>query len=144
MPDRTWQVDSEGRCTQVSETWSSQVGRSVDSLHGDGWLEIVHPEDRVRIKREGATLRATRQSFLQFYRIRLAAGVYMHARVLVHPMRRGGDIAGFLCVVAECRPSIRFGNPLIASIVRPPPLVVSTTTIAEDDRSFQRVAAAVE
>jgi hypothetical protein len=113
-------------------------------LHGDGWLEIVHPEDRVRVKQEGATLRATRQSFLQFYRIRLAEGLYMHARVQVHPMQRGGDIAGFLCVVAECRPSIRFGNPLIASIVRPPPLVVATTTIAEDEDTFHRVAAAVE
>jgi PAS domain S-box-containing protein len=139
----TWRTDREGVCTEVSETWSSQVGRSVDALHGQGWLEIVHPDDRERITREGATLRATRQSFLQFYRIRLADGVYMHACVQVHPTRRNGDIAGFLCVVAERRPLIRFGNPLIASIVRPRP-VAATIAIADEDTSFQRVAAAVE
>jgi PAS domain S-box-containing protein len=143
MPDMRWQTDSQGSCTEVSESWTSKVGRSVDALHGQGWLEIVHPDDRERITREGATLRATRQSFLQFYRIRLADGVYMHACVQVHPTRRNGDIAGFLCVVAECRPTIRFGKPLIASIVRPPPIAVATTT-TEDVDTFEQMAVAVE
>jgi PAS domain S-box-containing protein len=140
----TWRTDRNGICTEVSATWSSQVGRSVESLHGDGWLEIVHPHDRERVKRDGATLRATRQSYFQVCRLRRADGAYMHARVQVTPIRQGDDIAGYESVVVECRPSVRFGKPLIASIIRPTPQVVATTTIAEDGDSFQRIAAAVD
>jgi PAS domain S-box-containing protein len=145
VPDMmTWRTDRSGIWTEVSESWISQVGRSVESLHGDGWLQIVHPRDRERVRKEDMTLRATGQSYFQFYRVRLAVGAYQHVRVRVSPVCRHGEIVGHVSMVTHTRPSIRFGKPLIASICRPTPLVVAPATIAEDEDTCQRVAAAVE
>jgi hypothetical protein len=107
-------------------------------------LQIIHPDDRERVRKEDIELRATGQSYFQFYRVQLAAGEHQHVRVQVTPVREHGEVVGHISVVAEVRPSIRFGRPLIASICRPTPLVVATTTIAEDEDTCQRVAAAVE
>jgi PAS domain S-box-containing protein len=139
-----WQTDRQGSCTDVSESWMSQVGRGVD-LRGAGWLQIIHSDDRERIQKEDVSLRATGKPYFQFYRVKVATGDYLRVCVQVAPVDRSGEIVGHVYVVTKVGPSpIRFGPPLIASIVRPPTLVVATTTIAEDEDSFQRVAAAVE
>jgi PAS domain S-box-containing protein len=140
----TWRTDDHAICTDVSETWSSQVGRGVDALRGDGWLQIIHPDDRERIRAETATLRATQQTYIQHYRVRHADGTDVRVRVRVSHATRRGDVAGYVHVVTVCPPPVRFGQPLIASIVRPTPLVVAPTTIAEDEDSCPRVAAAAE
>lgn len=140
----TWRTDDHAICTDVSETWSSQVGRGVESLRGDGWLQIIHPEDRERIQAETVTLRATQQAYIQCYRVQCADGTDVRVRVRVSHAARRGDGAGYVHVVTVCRPTVRFGKPLIASIVRPPSVVVAPATIADDEDSLQRVAAAVE
>jgi PAS domain S-box-containing protein len=138
-----WRTDDQTICTDVSDTWSSKVGRSVESLRGEGWLQIIHPDDRERIRKETVTLRATRQTYLQFYRVSVADGTDVRVRVRVSPEQRG-DTTGYVHVASVCQPVMKFGQPLIASIVRPPPLVVAPATIAEDEDSCPRVAAAVE
>jgi PAS domain S-box-containing protein len=140
-----WLVDSQGGCTEVSDSWISQVGRSVESLRGAGWLQIIHSEDRERVQKEDRNLRATGKPYFQFYRVMVATGDYLRVRVQVTPVSRNGEIAGHVYVVTKVGPSaIRFGPPLIASIIRPTPQVVATTTITEDGDSLQRIAAAVE
>jgi PAS domain S-box-containing protein len=145
MPDMLrWLVDSQGGCTEVSDSWISKVGRGVEALHGVGWLQIIHPDDRERVQKEDVTLRATGKPFFQFYRVKMATGDYLRVCVQVAPVIRRGE-SWHVYVVTKVGPSaIRFGPPLIASIVRPTPVVVTTTAIAEEDTSFQRVAAAVE
>jgi PAS domain S-box-containing protein len=139
-----WQTDRQGSCTEVSESWMSQVGRGVD-LRGTGWLQIIHSEDRQRVQKEDVSLRATGKPYFQFYRVKVATGDYLRVCVQVAPVNRGGEIVGHVYVVTKVGPpAIRFGPPLIASIVRPTPLVVATTTTAEVEDSFQRVAVAVE
>jgi PAS domain S-box-containing protein len=140
----TWRTDDHAICTDVSETWSSQVGRGVAALRGDGWLQIIHPEDRERIRAETGTLRATQQTYIQCYRVRCADGTDVHVRVRVSHAHRRDDGAGYVHVVTVCHPTVRFGQPLLASIVRPPPPIVAPATQAEDEDARPRVAAAVE
>jgi PAS domain S-box-containing protein len=140
-----WRTDRQGSCTEVSDSWISQVGRSVESLRGAGWLQIIHSEDRERVQKEDMNLRATGKPYFQFYRVKVATGDYLRVCVQVAPVSHRGEIVGHVYVVTKVGPSaIRFGPPLIASIFRPTPLVVATTTITEDEDTFQRVAAAVE
>jgi PAS domain S-box-containing protein len=140
-----WLVDSQGGCTEVSDSWISQVGRSVESLRGAGWLQIIHADDRERVQKEDVNLRATGKPYFQFYRVKVATGDYMRVCVQVAPVNRNGEFVGHVYVVTKVGPSaIRFGPPLIASIIRPTPQVVATTTITEDGDSLQRIAAAVE
>jgi PAS domain S-box-containing protein len=140
-----WLADSQGGCTEVSDSWISFVGRGVESLRGAGWLQIIHPDDRGRVQKEDVTLRATGKPYFQFYRVKLATGDYLRVCVQVAPVSRNGEIVGHVYVVTKIGPSaVRFGPPLIASMIRPTPQVVATTTIAEDEDSFQRIAAAVE
>jgi PAS domain S-box-containing protein len=140
-----WQTDRQGSCTEVSESWMSLVGRGVESLRGAGWLQIIHPDDREWVQREDVTLRATGKPYFQFYRVKFATGDYLRVCVRVAPASRNGEIVGHVYVVTKIGPSaVRFGPPLIASMIRPTPQVVATTTIAEDEDSFQRIAAAVD
>jgi PAS domain S-box-containing protein len=41
-------MDTEGRCQWANRAWLEATGRSMQQLLGEGWLENMHPEDRVR------------------------------------------------------------------------------------------------
>lgn len=46
------ETDERGRVTYVNRTYLAWTGRGEDEVHGDGWSNSVHPEDRERIRRE--------------------------------------------------------------------------------------------
>src|SRR5512143_3572361 len=45
-PAALFVVDVRGRCTFVNERFCELTGLTADSAKGDGWLRIVHPDDR--------------------------------------------------------------------------------------------------
>ena len=132
--------------TRCSLACDDTVERQHTQRHAfDVALDGLGIFDRERVEAETVTLRATQQTYIQYYRVRHADGTDVRVRVRVRPVPQRGDGAGYVHVVTVCPPAVRFGQPLIASIVRPTPLVVDTATIAEDEGSFARIAvAAVE
>ncbi len=44
-PAASWQADPEGRLIQ-SQGWSDLTGQPAEAARGDGWLAVLHPEDR--------------------------------------------------------------------------------------------------
>ena len=82
----------DGRCDAVNRTWSAFTGRPVVAELGDGWLEGVHPEDRVvAASREEGT-----------YRLRGADGVFRWVQQTTRPLTGpDGEPAGSLSACVD-------------------------------------------
>jgi PAS domain S-box-containing protein len=46
-PAGIFQTDAVGKTTYVNETWLGYTGMTFDEALGDGWVEAVHPDDRL-------------------------------------------------------------------------------------------------
>ncbi len=46
-PVGVFETDAQGRLIFANERMQRQTGRTLEALAGEGWLEAVHPEDRV-------------------------------------------------------------------------------------------------
>ena len=44
-----FQLDLNGHCLFVNETWTELTGMTADDAMGPGWLAIVHPDDRLAL-----------------------------------------------------------------------------------------------
>ncbi|MDX1546779.1 MAG: PAS domain S-box protein [Rhodothermales bacterium] len=46
IPQQVWTADAGGQLTYVSDQVVRYFGRSRDVIVGDGWIDLVHPDDR--------------------------------------------------------------------------------------------------
>jgi len=75
-PAMLWVTDASDRCVYVSPQWLTFTGRSAVEAAGDGWLEIIHPDDREQAADGFEEAVARRQPIQLDYRLRTAAGDY--------------------------------------------------------------------
>lgn len=76
LPQLVWTCREDGSCDYVSPQWLEFTGRSPGEDLGDGWMEMVLPEDRERVEGAWMTSVAQRTPFEAEYRIRGADGGY--------------------------------------------------------------------
>ncbi|HEY8612908.1 MAG TPA: PAS domain S-box protein [Roseomonas sp.] len=86
-PHISWTADPEGKILEVSPRGSATFGLPREAMVGDGWLEVIHPDDRAGllkvwsdVLRSGAPLDAE-------CRIRPADGCYRWVRSRAAPRR---------------------------------------------------------
>ena len=51
-PVGIFQIDALGYCTYVNERWSQITGLTLEEAQDDGWLKVIHPQDRERFRQE--------------------------------------------------------------------------------------------
>ncbi len=49
IPQLIWTCAPDGACTYLSPQWHSHTGAGEPAHLGHAWLEVVHPEDRLRV-----------------------------------------------------------------------------------------------
>lgn len=96
-PVLIWVSDAEKKGVFFNKGWLSFTGRSLEQELGDGWLEVIHPEDVERAA--SACLRAFQASepFRTEFRMRRADGQYRW--MLDHGVPRfteTGALAGYI------------------------------------------------
>ncbi len=75
-PALIWMSDTDKLCTYVNKSWLKFTGRSMDSELGNGWTEVVHPED-LRSRQDTYTQAFDcRKEFRMEYRLRRHDGEY--------------------------------------------------------------------
>ena len=47
MPQLVWVADAEGKVIWFNENWPRVTGTTLSENLGDGWLQVIHPEDRI-------------------------------------------------------------------------------------------------
>lgn len=84
--DRMWRLSTDimlvarydGTINSVNPAWTSMLGWDEESLVGNNFLNLVHPEDRAATLAEMATLGAGKTTFLFENRYKGADGSYRH------------------------------------------------------------------
>ncbi len=76
-----WRAGPNGENVEDFAWWENLTGQTREQFSGEGYLEVIHPEDRAHIKSAWAMALATRTLFSSEYRIRNRQGNYQHFAV---------------------------------------------------------------
>jgi PAS domain S-box-containing protein len=97
VPVMTFTTKPDGACDYVSRQWVEFTGVPAESQHGDGWMSVVHPEDRERaLAVWQSAIRAGREYDLE-YRVRRHDGEYAWFKVRGRAIRdESGKIARWI------------------------------------------------
>ena len=87
LPQMIWTCLRDGYTDYLSRQWLDYTGRSESQQLGSGWLEQVHPDDRVKVQMEWARVIAGGDTFDISFRIRRFDGVYRWFKTRAVPLR---------------------------------------------------------
>ena len=87
LPQMIWTCLRDGHCDYLSRQWLDYTGRSEAQQLGKGYLEQVHPDDRVKVHMEWARVIGTGDNFDMSFRIRRFDGVYRWFKTRAVPLR---------------------------------------------------------
>ena len=97
FPSLVWCADAEGGCTFVNQAWADYTGRRLDRERGSGWLESVHPDDRVGLGRVWTEAFGLRGRLESEFRLHRADGEYGWVHLSAEPVTDDdGRLAGYL------------------------------------------------
>lgn len=77
-----WTADENGKATELSDTWTTLTGQTLEDLNNEGWAEVLHPDDWDRARDQWNRHLASKTAYELEYRIRCTDGAYrwVHAR----------------------------------------------------------------
>lgn len=76
MPQHIWTSDPEGNLNYFNQSVFNYSGLTLDQILKDGWIQIVHPDDREINIKEWTKAITTGQDFLLEHRFRKHTGEY--------------------------------------------------------------------
>ncbi|MFC7738547.1 PAS domain S-box protein [Roseomonas sp. GCM10028921] len=86
-PHIPWTADPEGNIIEVSSRGTSITGLPLEQLVGNGWLSVLHPDDRPRLLEVWPQSVRSGKPFDTEYRVQLATGDYRWFRARAMPRR---------------------------------------------------------
>jgi PAS domain S-box-containing protein len=86
-PDLLWSNDPAGYTIWVNQSWLEYTGQSIDEAIGYGWLDAVHPDDRLSSRHRFQAAIDAGADLQQEYRIRRADGQFHWFLVRAKPLR---------------------------------------------------------
>jgi PAS domain S-box-containing protein len=81
-----WTTDANGQIISDIPGWRSLTGKTFDQIRDRGWLDDVHPDDRVRVARQWKQAVKKKGVYNIEYRIRLRDGSYRYFAVRGVPL----------------------------------------------------------
>jgi PAS domain S-box-containing protein len=76
MPQLVWTADASGSIDYVNERWMIYTGRPVEAVLGNGWHEVVHPDDLDRALEAWSKSMTAGSAFDITFRLRRGDGSY--------------------------------------------------------------------
>ena len=100
-PALIWESDPGETDAFASRRWFDYSTRNLNHEFGDGWLELVHPDDRAAVN-AGASAFAKRRPFTTQFRQRSAGGEYRWMQDSGTPRFSGdGEFLGFIGALTD-------------------------------------------
>lgn len=93
--------DANGKCTYVNRTYERISGLSQEQALGDGWIQSVHPEDRLKVFQAWSQAARSREPIQNVYRFCHADGTIVWASVKAAPIVAGGHFEGYVGSVED-------------------------------------------
>ncbi|MGH7436960.1 MAG: chemotaxis protein CheB [Polyangiaceae bacterium] len=91
LPNLSWSFRADGACDSVGPQWEKFTGKPAADQLGFGWLEVIHPDDRERVRAGWAAAIKAATEFNIEFRIRERNGQYGWFQSRTLPIR---DAAG--------------------------------------------------
>ena len=82
-----WMADERGSIFWCSRRWYDYTGLRAEETRGDGWLRIVHPDERQRVAEVAAAGIAVGEAFESTFRMRGRDGAYSWFLTRVVPVK---------------------------------------------------------
>lgn len=105
VPFGVIETDTKGHVTFVNRTYLRWTGKEEHELLGEGWVSIIHPDDRERIVREWREAVEQLRSFESRFKLISANGasyiVYSRA-IPMYSKQVGRPILGYVAIIAKC------------------------------------------
>ncbi|MFI0412343.1 SpoIIE family protein phosphatase [Actinomadura sp. 3N508] len=87
-----WVADPQGQVTESSGVWERLTGQSWEEYRGDGWSDVLHPDDRAAALRSWTEACAEGRPWHYTYRVRGRDGEYRHYDVQAAPVFEDGEV----------------------------------------------------
>jgi PAS domain S-box-containing protein len=106
LPALVWNTSSDGSADFCNQRFRDYTGSSSEQLHGLGWMDALHPEDRE--VEEWRTAFAAGKPFNREGRIRSHTGEYRWFALRMMPLRdERGTVLRWLCTASDIEERIR-------------------------------------
>ena len=101
MPEPVWLAHPDGRITYVSPKGLELVGRGAAEVYENGWIDVLHPEDREAVIAAVERTLRTGEPYDKAARVRAADGSYRWIRSSASALRRDGAIVAFVGTLVD-------------------------------------------
>jgi len=119
MPQHIWTSDTEGNLNYFNQSVFDYSGLSVEQIKLEGWIQIVHPDDRDRNIIEWMRSISTGKDFLLEHRFRKRTGEYRWQLSRAIPQRdENGKIQMWVGTSTDIQEQKVFANELEEQVTR--------------------------
>ena len=87
VPNLVWTCKADGSCDFLSPQWIEYTGKPLAQQLGWGWVEQLHPDDRVRISQEWMRAVVGKRVYESEFRIRRSDTTYRWFQTRAHAVR---------------------------------------------------------
>lgn len=87
MPQMVWSALPDGRQDYINQQWFLFTGVSAAVTRADGWLELVHPDDRIGVDQSWRRAIATGDSYEAQFRLHHISNTYRWTLARALPVR---------------------------------------------------------
>lgn len=101
-PMLVWAGDPDGRCIFLNETWTKLTGQAFEDGLGWGFLEAIHPDDRMVVQEAWKTATQSHSPYTAEYRLAIVDSGYTWMLDTAAPhFSREGDFLGYIGCIAN-------------------------------------------
>ncbi|NJN07422.1 MAG: PAS domain S-box protein [Richelia sp. RM1_1_1] len=95
-------TDANGLCIYFNQYWSKISGLSIEESLGDGWMKILHPDDREAVVKSWREAIRTKTSFTKDYRYLRSDGkvVWVMGKALPE-IDENGEFKGYIATITD-------------------------------------------
>lgn len=87
IPTTAWTTRADGHCDFLNRVWLEYAGMTAEQAHGQGWLEAIHPDDRMKLIEEWQSCLASGTPIDTEARIRRFDDAYRRFLIRANPLR---------------------------------------------------------
>jgi diguanylate cyclase (GGDEF)-like protein/PAS domain S-box-containing protein len=111
-----WQTDPQGKAIYINPRHQVLSGIPTQQLLGDGWGQIIHPDDRVQVFIENLAAIRSKQIFQRRMRIRFVDGNWHWMEAHAAPwFAANGEYAGHVGIALDIDDAVRAQHDLLIS-----------------------------